>query len=226
MLLPKLLFTIGAMNPSDYGNRELLDPALKARLRLIRVDYDTKALKSYLIANYTQRIEEDEETLKELAASKEPEESPLFTKWKRLYTQNCGRKDIVEALFADLTKFHWTDAAMITDADELDPVFVPRTLENALNNCNGTKADFLLKVRGICGIDAVSLCNELLSTYQDKDHIANKIWEKDYSVKDDEEEQNTTETDIVNSASEEDKQATQLKKSLHRKIQHYGRKSV
>lgn len=218
MLLPKLLFTIGAMNPSEYGNRELLDPALKARLRLIRVDYDTKALKTYLIANYTQRIEEDEETLKELAASGEPEDSPLFKKWKRLYTQNCGRKDIVEALFADLTKFHWTDAAMITDADELDPVFVPRTLENALNNSNGTKSDFLLKVKGMCGVEATSLCNELLSTFQDKDHIANLIWEKDYTVKDDSEQESDAEKAIIDSSSEEDKSASQLKKSLYRKI--------
>ena len=71
MALPKLLFTIGAMNPSEYGGREELDPALKARLRIIHVNYDTKGLKTYLIANYTQRIEQDEQSLKELAASGE-----------------------------------------------------------------------------------------------------------------------------------------------------------
>ena len=142
----------------------------------------------------------------------------MFKKWKRLYVQNSGRRDIVEALFADLTKFHWTDAAMIADAGETEPASAPRTLENALNNSNGTKADFLLKVKGMCGVEATSLCNELLSTFQDKDHIANLIWEKDYTVKDDSEQENDAEKAIIDSSSEEDKSASQLKKSLYRKI--------
>ena len=86
----------------------------------------------------------------------------------------------------------------------------------ALSNCDGTKADFLKKVLKLCGPDAAELINELLANYKDKDHKANLIWGKDYSVKDDEEE-SSAEDEIV--GTEEEEEEAELNTNLLKRLQ-------
>lgn len=215
MYLPKLLFTVGAMNPSEYGGgREELDPALKARMTIYQVDYDTIALRKYLINKLTVYAEDAKENVESATSEEEAE------LWKKRYFKWEGRKDITEALFAEPEKFKWTDAALISDMNELDPILIPRTIEKAIFNCDGTKSNFLLKVKLICGLDAVDLVNNLLANYTDKEHIANKIWDKDYSVdaKQEQSDEEKQKEEIVNSASEEEKEEAAPQKSYYGKL--------
>lgn len=218
MYLPKLLFTVGAMNPSDYGGgREELDPALKARMQVYSVNYDTEGLAKYLSSTLEVLIKANEEEIEELSNKNNPEDAEELEDLKDTYFKYLGRLELVKALFADLTKFHWTDAETIANANELDPILVPRTLEQAVYNCDGTKNDFLLTVRDECGVDAATMIQSILSDYRDKDHIANKIWGKDYSVHE-EEPKDTTEDDIVANATEEEKTAGEVESSLYDKL--------
>ena len=75
MYLPKLLFTVGAMNPSTYGGgRDQLDPALKARMQIVYVNYDTKGLKEYMLKELNQDIEVIEAEIKDIKDSGGSEE--------------------------------------------------------------------------------------------------------------------------------------------------------
>lgn len=189
MYLPKLLFVVGAMNPSDYGGgRDRLDAALKARMQIINVTYDTKGWKDYMERALQQDIDVLEVEIKDILDNGGTEEDIAYLKDD--YLELLGKKDILNKLFADISKFHWSDAKSIADVDELDGILVPRTLEAAFNNCNGTREDFLKKVLTQCGVDAATLFDSLLSDYQDSDHKANQIWDKDYSVKEEPEEEN------------------------------------
>lgn len=215
MYLPKLLFTVGAMNPSTYGGgRDQLDPALKARMQIVYVNYDTKGLKEYMLKELNQDIEVIEAEIKDIKDNGGSEEDAKD--WLDDYKIALGKKDLLEKVFESPKKFIWTDPQSIADADELEPVLVPRTFEMALSNCDGTKADFLKKVLKLCGPDAAELINELLANYKDKDHKANLIWGKDYSVKDDEEE-SSAEDEIV--GTEEEEEEAELNTNLLKRLQ-------
>ena len=138
-------------------------------MTIYQVDYDTVGLKKYLVNKLTVYAEDAKENVESATSEEEAE------LWKKRYFKWEGRKDIAEALFAEPEKFKWTDAALISDINELDPVLIPRTIEKAIFNCDGTKSNFLLKVKLICGLDALDLINNLLANYKDKEHIANKI---------------------------------------------------
>lgn len=107
MELPKLLFTVGAMNPSEYGNREPLDPALKARMQIYHVNYDTEGLRDYLIKSLTEFVEDDEDNLKEFEKGEKEEIAGLTAdEWKHKYEKDFGRLELTKAIFAEPSKFH------------------------------------------------------------------------------------------------------------------------
>ena len=185
MFLPKLLFTVGAMNPSSYGNRDSLDSALKARMRVIKVDYDTDSWKKYMEKCLEEDILAYKGKLLDLKKTETSEDDPIFKKWVRRYEEACGRQEILNAI----KKISWSTDAQIEDSmdDDEKNVLTPRTLEAAFKNCDGTKADFLKYVKAYCGADAWECMVEELKIYRDKQHIANEIWGKDYDVKEESE---------------------------------------
>ena len=218
MFLPKLLFVVGAMNPSEYGSgREELDPALKARMQVYPVNYDTVGLAEYLRKTLSGLAESNKQAVEKIEKGEEDPEIDVDES-KEAYFEYSGMLDIVNELFKDPSKFRWTDAKSISKAKELDPILVPRTLEMALYACDGTKASFLKSVKKCCGIDALSMINGILSGYKDKDHIANKIWGKDYTPTE-EQPTNSAENDILNDASEEERAGAAPEQSLYRKLQ-------
>lgn len=185
MFLPKLLFTVGAMNPSEYGNREPLDPALKARMEIYPVTYDSISLKKYLLKEIGESIDTAKEELADLENEKDSDEAKF---WASQYEEYSSKKDLVEKLFEDPKKFIWSDPEKLSDGGDTTLALVPRTLEAALNNCDGTKIGFLKAVLIHCGMEAVNMIKDILNDYQDKEHKANQIWGKDYSVKEEEPE--------------------------------------
>lgn len=221
MYLPKLLFTVGAMNPSEYGGgREELDPALKARMQEYVVNYDTEGLAKYLTATLETFVDAYKEELTDMLSGGNAENTEEVEDLKDAYFKYAGRLELVKSLFNDLSKFHWTDAESIANAGELDAVLVPRTLEQAVYNCDGTKNDFIKKVQHLCGIEAASMVENILSTYRDKEHIANRIWGQDYSVHTELEtsEEAAAEEEIVNNATEEERAAAEPETSLYDKL--------
>lgn len=218
MYLPKLLFTVGAMNPSEYGGggRDQLDPALKARMQIVYVNYDTKGLKEYMLKELNQDLEVIEAEIKDIKDNGGSEEDAKD--WLDDYKIALGKKDLLEIIFANPKSFTWTNPQSIADADELAPVLVPRTFEMALSNCDGTKADFLKKVLKLCGTDAAEMINNILAKYKDKDHKANLIWGKDYSVKDDDVENGVSAEDDIIGTKEEEEEA-ELNTNLLKKLQ-------
>lgn len=217
MYLPKLLFTVGAMNPSEYGGgRDQLDPALKARMQIVYVNYDTKGLKEYMLKELNQDLEVIEAEIKDIKDNGGSEEDAKD--WLDDYKIALGKKDLLETIFANPKSFTWTNPQSIADADELAPVLVPRTFEMALSNCDGTKADFLKKVLKLCGADAAEMINNILAKYKDKEHKANLIWGKDYSVKDDEAKKETSAEDEITGTKEEEEEA-ELSTNLLKRLQ-------
>lgn len=220
LYLPKLLFTVGAMNPSEYGgDRETLDPALKARMKVIPVNYDTMGFKEYLIKTNETSMDSAKDRVEKWSADPEKNKE-LIEKGKRRYFIFSGRLELAKALFANPAKFKWTDAESIsTSSDDDDAkVLVPRTLEAAFQGCDGTKKSFLLQVKEWCGLEALDLINNILANYKDKEHIANKIWGQDYTPVE-KKPVNQAEEDIVNSATDDEKAAGELSQNLYRKLQ-------
>ena len=217
MFLSKLLFVVGAMNPSDYGSsRESLDPALKARMQIYHVSYDTEGLKKYLLDSVEEYIQEAKEELEELNGAED--QADEIADWSEIYERWCGVKDILETVFADVKKIRWTDAARIADTSEGEAVFIPRTFEAAVNNCDGTKISFIKEIKTNCGIAAAEQMNNILANYRDKEHKANLIWNKNYDVKEDEEDKSFLDSENDIEVSDEDKEATELKQSALRRL--------
>lgn len=209
MFLPKLLFVVGAMNPSSYGGgREVLDSALKARMTIYQVTYDIPALRKYMLDDLDKSIQA---VRKEIEALDKKEDDPMFATLARRYEQYCGRRDLADAVLTK--KLQFTAADAIDGFDELDPVFTPRTFEEALRSSDGTKLNFIKKIRMNCGIDAQEHISTLLTSYVSKDHKANKIWGKDYGVKS-KDDSKSAEDQIFDAASDEDKNNNAPKETL------------
>ena len=228
MYLPKLLFTVGAMNPAEYGGgRDALDPALKARLQIYDINYDTNGLLLYLIKTFETYVDATTKKLQKLVSQDAEENKDKIEERNKSLVKDLGRLDLANVLKDNQSKIQWSDAQSIADsADDDDAkIFVPRKLESALVNCDGTKDSFLKWVRFECGDEATQLMNDILSKYQDKDHIANQIWGKDYSVKDDESQEaeapvklSDEEAAVLDAASDEAKEQAQVNKNLYRKL--------
>lgn len=201
MFLPKLLFTVGAMNPSEYGNREPLDPALKARMEIYPVTYDSISLKKYLLKEIEESIDTAKEELSDLKDDRESDEAKF---WASQYEEYSGKKDLVEKLFEDPKKFIWSDPEKLSDGGDTTLALVPRTLEAALNNCDGTKTGLLKAILLHCGMEAFNMIKDILNNYQDKEHKANLIWGKDYSVKEEPETEEDEDEVLDREEDEED----------------------
>ena len=217
MPLPKLLFVVGAMNPSDYeGDRYALDPALKRRMQLVPISYDTEGLKKYLLASADEMLEEATEQLQAIDSTEiSPEE---LAELSETYEQWAGIKDILEKVFENPARIHWTDPEKISNLGESERMFTPGTFEGAINYCDGTKTSFIKSVQRYCGIDAADQMNNILANYKDKDHKANLIWDKNYDVKEDEEDKSFLDAENSVEVSAEDQNATELRKSALRRI--------
>lgn len=215
MELPYLTFTIGAMNPTSYGGgREALDPALRARMKRIDVDYDTAGVYKYLKDTLSVYAETTEEDLTDLHKDSKADPEKI-KKFENKYNKYVGRLRLVNALFSDMSKFNWSSDEEIRKAGEQGRVLVPRTLEAAIMNCNGTKEDFLKIIKEDCGDSAYSTIYRILAGYQDKAHKANDIWGKDYSVSDPNKD---AENAVLQNSSPESKEAGKPKQSLYDKI--------
>ena len=217
MELPKLKFVVGAMNPSEYGSgRERLDPALKARMIIYEVNYDIEKLKDFLVTQYAKEVEVREYKLKKLYERNASEEE--IQKALAIYEEKAGKKDLIEKLLENPKKIKFTGGAQIADGGDTARIFVPRTLESAINSSNGTKNNFLQVASTICGAAAAEQMNNILANYRDKDHKANLIWAKDYNVKEDEEDKSFLDSENSIEVSDEDKEATELKQSALRRL--------
>lgn len=217
MELPKLKFVVGAMNPSEYGSgRERLDPALKARMIIYEVNYDIEKLRDFLVTQYDKEVEVREYKLKKLYERNAGEEE--IQKALTIYAEKAGKKDLIEKLLENPKKIKFTGGAQIADGSDTDRIFVPRTLESAINSSDGTKNNFLQVASTICGALAADQMNNILANYKDKDHKANLIWAKDYNVKEDEEDKSFLDSENDIEVSDEDKEATELKQSALRRL--------
>lgn len=149
--LPNFLFTIATANPptGEY-NVDPLDPAETTRFRQVNLVHDPK-----YILNYFRKIFGDKDDI-----------------------EQAGRLAIAETLLND-KKFSFDDATDLEAGyDKLDYNFKPlnyRSLTNLLENCDGTKEDFLYLWNDYCNPLKKNTIDTILKDYKDVEDKANEV---------------------------------------------------
>lgn len=140
-LLKGMLFTIAAINPPTPGNEtDALDNPMRSRFRMIEVDSNPEGLLNFL-------------KKKELNPKDDPEDA--------------GRLAIAEKVLTS-PKFSFSSRE-----EEEDSVFnqIPitnsRSFTNLLNDCDGTKEDFLDLWNTYCYPDQKPIIEDILDDYLD-----------------------------------------------------------
>ena len=158
--LDNFMFTIVAMNPnnSSYGGTNKMDNAEITRGKLIHVSPNAIEHLNYLKKHYTKEMENaaDEEDKMELA----------------------GRLGIATALLTN-AEFSY-DVDKDEEEHENEDMYQPltyRTLKLALDDCDGTKSDFLDIWDDFINIDKKPMAEKILMNYVDVKDKANSVFQ-------------------------------------------------
>lgn len=155
--LPGLLFTVAAINPGggDY-NVDDLDAAERSRFSMVTVTADNRATLRFLLSKYDKQLEleDDEDEMLEIE----------------------GRKAIAKKLLNDPT-FRFDDSEEIAQAQETQTnILNPRSLEQCLSICDGTKKSFLKWWDRTCNPTKKGIIENILHDYKDIDNKANSVF--------------------------------------------------
>ena len=167
--LENFLFTVVAMNPnnSSYSGTNKMDNAEITRGRMLFVSPNPQEHLNYLKRHYANEMENatDEEDKMELA----------------------GRIGIATALLTD-PEFRY-DVDKDEEEHEDEDMFRPltyRTLKLALDDCDGTKADFLDIWPDFINRDKLPMAERILNNYVDVKDKANSVFQDEDEEEDDE----------------------------------------
>lgn len=162
-----LLFTVAAINPSEYyeGTNEL-DMASLNRFKQIDTgtNIDTLSYKAYANKKFSKDLE---------AAKAAYQKKPDSRITRKELTASEGRLKLLNTIL-NSSLFEWDD--METEQSQLalqKPCLVPRTLSSALKNSDGTKDSFLKKAEKACGTPSQEMFETILSNYKDVEDKAN-----------------------------------------------------
>lgn len=158
--LDNLLFTVVAMNPNNasYGGTNKMDNAEVTRGRILRVSPNAQEHLNYLKKHYAEEMEN--------AANDEDR------------MECAGRIGIATALLTD-PDFRYDvdrDEEEHEDEDMYQPLTY-RTLKLALDDCDGTKADFLEVWPDFINRDKLTMAERILNDYVDVKDRANSVFE-------------------------------------------------
>jgi len=183
--LDSLLFTVGAMNSAIYQNgRNKLDKALKARMGLLEINYDTEGFKKYLLNKLSTEISYIEEDIEEAKKNNDEQE---FIDLRDEYDIKCKQKDLAEIILKDTANFEWDPDTDPEDDLDSENALTPRTLDTTISGCDGTKNGLINLAMRQCGSSGATYLENKLADYVEKDHIANLIWDKNYEPEEEEE---------------------------------------
>jgi hypothetical protein len=167
--LENFLFTVVAMNPnnSSYSGTNKMDNAEITRGRMLFVSPNPQEHLNYLERHYASEMENatDEEDKMELA----------------------GRIGIATALLTD-PEFKY-DVDKDEEEHEDEDMFRPltyRTLKLALDDCDGTKADFLDIWPDFINRDKLPMAERILNNYVDVKDKANSVFQDEEDEEEDE----------------------------------------
>lgn len=154
--LPNFLFTVAAINPSGniYKGAKEMDPAERSRFRRINIQMDPAEHLKFLEKHYTERL-----------AKATDEEEKLAIK---------GRLELARALLTS-PKFAY-DTIIDEDENFEDDAYIPlnyRSLKKALDDCDGTKKDFIDIWSEYCNYKKKNVIVDILSNFIDVKDKAN-----------------------------------------------------
>lgn len=199
--LRNLLFTVGAMNPSEQDMVTYInmidDENKKKRYKTLTFDAfkGTKPLNAALSERFLPfYIQPDEEETKKWmniyydnqlsklnAGEYKDEDSKEITDLvnanrDKFIKKIEGRKAIADKLLSS-PKFSFDDFADAQEARDHGNgrTTMPRSLTNALNACDGTKASFLKSARRILNSLRYDMIETILADYRDVDDKANSV---------------------------------------------------
>lgn len=162
--LPNFLFTIAAINPStkDY-NVDELDIAENSRMRLYQLRTDIPQFRRYLLKYLDNLITETkaEHAAGNITAEEANEDLKVFS----------GNRAIADKVLSD-PSFTFTPPESDTNR-----ITINRTFENLINNCDGTKDNFLELWSQYCDPSQYTTIETILQDYQDIDDKANAVFD-------------------------------------------------
>lgn len=212
--LKRLLFTVGAMNPSEaemmtyinslpddlkskydgfdfdvYRGAQPMNHALWSRFVAYWVEPDVDDFKKYIKGSLDAQIDkwsnmQFDENGFEIGADDGDDEDYGWLGITRKEAEDSlkaalGRKEIAMHILND-PRFDWDDYADTNRSRVYGNgrSMMPRDFETALDNCDGTKKDFLASARRNLNSMKYELLVDILSDYTDKNDKANDIFKR------------------------------------------------
>ena len=157
--LKNFLFTIASVNPATIGyDTDNFDRAELNRFKRIGLEASNREVKAYLMKKIAKDIEE-------VKASENPDEEEL----KEL----LGKQQLVDVLL-DSKEFTFDNVKDIEDSENSGNglILSPRSFEALLNDCNGTKDDFIAQYPYWCNSLKLPTIKNILADYKDVDDKA------------------------------------------------------
>lgn len=154
--LPNFLFTVAAINPSGniYKGAKEMDPAERSRFRRINIQMDPAEHLKFLEKHYTDRL-----------AKATDEEEKLAIQ---------GRLELAKKILGS-PKFAY-DTIIDEDENFEDDAYIPlnyRSFKKALDDCDGTKKDFIDIWSEYCNYKKKNMIVDILSDFVDVKDKAN-----------------------------------------------------
>lgn len=152
--IPNFLFTVAAANPggrTTYRGAKEMDPAERSRFRRINIIMDPAEHLRYLESHYNELLQNTTDEKKKLAIE--------------------GRLEIAKKLLTSTNPKFVYDTPI--DEDELtgeDDAYIPlnyRSLKRLLDDCDGTKKDFLDLWSEYCNYKKKNMVVDILSDFVD-----------------------------------------------------------
>lgn len=169
-ILGGMLFTVASINPPDEGNNvDTLDDATLNRFKQLHVDNNPQTLLRYLKKKYREELLNLEKFYEQ---GKYDEEE-----FREERLAILGRYAIAKQLLSS-SNFHFEDVSSKSSTRPLGsqtPFLSSRSLDNCLDNCDGTADDFLDEYEGFCGAPTYSMVEGILGDFEDVDDKANAV---------------------------------------------------
>lgn len=159
--LKNFLFTIASINPNTmaYGGTNEFDRAELNRFKEVNVIAKPSVLKKFLLNKYDTDIANLQEH-PELAEEGEIEEL-------------IGKRNLADALLSN--KDFSFDSEQEADASPNNKVLSPRSFEALLNDCDGTKDDFIAQYPAFCNVGKLAIIKNILKDYKEADNKATQL---------------------------------------------------
>lgn len=157
--LPELLFVVAAINPygKGYEGVEKMDPAELARFEMLGlVANPIDSLNYFLKRKFPSELKDARE------------DGDTEYEAEILRKQNLVKTLLTDPDFV----FAGDDEYRMSNKQQIG-ILNPRSLEKTLDECDGTKENFLKLFPRYCGMHAYQMVKDILAQYVDKDDKAN-----------------------------------------------------